>query len=385
MKYFVSYSRHDSEFVKQLASDLKKMNLNIWLDQLDIPVGSKWDTCIEAALNESIGIILVLSESSVKSDNVMDEVNFAISKSKHIIPILLDDCEVPFRIARIQQIDFREGYEKRIHDILATVSAHNNALPPEDHEKVVSKPGIKHHPDTPHPAIEHEATVPLHEKTDAELVRDIIIEDVTYSDYAAPEHKVYNNPPNPVPNVPHPAGTSHGAGAKFLKADTESFRNRADYYTKTQAKTIGVENNRPGFMYRLSTVKFHLIITLALLGFLFWLFNTTSGTEFYASISGSVKDLNVTDDKQFIPEIAMILIVGAIAGWIAGAVIDSDSHNFFVDLGIGIVGGIVANKFIFHGLLALTANYYANVVITATIGAIILSLVIKLVRSIIGF
>ena len=75
-------------------------------------------------MNESIGIILVLSTASVASDNVMDEVNYAITKGKHIIPILLDDCEIPFRIARIQQIDVRGDYKKSIDAIIATIYAH---------------------------------------------------------------------------------------------------------------------------------------------------------------------------------------------------------------------------------------------------------------------
>ena len=125
MKYFFSYSRHDGDFVKQLAQDLKDRSMNVWLDQLDIAPGVKWDTCIEQALNESAGIILVLSTSSVQSDNVMDEVNYAITKGKHVIPLLLDDCDVPFRLARIQQIDFKSDHQKGIATIIATINAQN--------------------------------------------------------------------------------------------------------------------------------------------------------------------------------------------------------------------------------------------------------------------
>ena len=125
MKYFFSYSRHDGDFVKGLAQDLKAKNMNVWLDQIDIPPGVKWDTCIEQALNESVGMILVLSTSSVASDNVMDEVNYAISKNKHVIPLLLDDCDVPFRLARIQQIDFKSDHQKGIESIISTINALN--------------------------------------------------------------------------------------------------------------------------------------------------------------------------------------------------------------------------------------------------------------------
>jgi hypothetical protein len=124
MQYFFSYSRHDSDLVNKLASDLKQRNINVWLDQLDIPPGAKWDSTIEHALDEASGIILVLSGNSVASDNVMDEVAYAIENKKHIIPLLIDDCKVPFRVARIQQINFKDDHHKGIEAIIGTINAH---------------------------------------------------------------------------------------------------------------------------------------------------------------------------------------------------------------------------------------------------------------------
>ena len=42
---------------------------------------------------------------------MLDEVGYALSKKKPIIPILLQDCEVPYRLNRIQYIDFRNSYD----------------------------------------------------------------------------------------------------------------------------------------------------------------------------------------------------------------------------------------------------------------------------------
>jgi len=51
---FFSYSRKDSEFVKQLAETLRKAGANIWLDQLDIKPSMHWDNTIEEALEACI-------------------------------------------------------------------------------------------------------------------------------------------------------------------------------------------------------------------------------------------------------------------------------------------------------------------------------------------
>ena len=40
-------------------------------------------------------------------------------------------------------------------------------------------------------------------------------------------------------------------------------------------------------------------------------------------------------------EILIICLIGAIAGWIAGALIDFDSGSILLDILIGIIGGFI--------------------------------------------
>jgi len=40
---FFSYARDDSEFVLKLATELREQGINLWLDQLDIEAGERWD------------------------------------------------------------------------------------------------------------------------------------------------------------------------------------------------------------------------------------------------------------------------------------------------------------------------------------------------------
>ena len=107
---FFSYSREDSVFVLRLSRDLRSAGAGVWIDQLDIEPGVPWDRRVEEALNDCPWVILVLSPSSVESENVRDEVSFALNKQKKIIPILYRKCDVPYRLARLQQIDFSSDY-----------------------------------------------------------------------------------------------------------------------------------------------------------------------------------------------------------------------------------------------------------------------------------
>lgn len=117
-KTFFSYSRDDSEFVLKLAKDLRAAGANIWLDQLDIPAGKRWDSEIEQALENAKGQLVILTPSSVDSHNVMDEVSYALEKGKHVIPILFKECQIPFRLKRLQYIDFTGNYDTGFNQLL---------------------------------------------------------------------------------------------------------------------------------------------------------------------------------------------------------------------------------------------------------------------------
>jgi uncharacterized membrane protein YeaQ/YmgE (transglycosylase-associated protein family) len=84
--------------------------------------------------------------------------------------------------------------------------------------------------------------------------------------------------------------------------------------------------------------------------------------------------------NNVMPEIVIILIVGAVAGWLAGMIVDADGGGLLLDIVLGIVGGYVAVHYIFHGILNLTGYHYVDLTITATVGAAVLALIIKLIR-----
>jgi len=108
--YFVSYSRRDQEFALRLAVDLRAAGAAIWMDQVDIRPSDRWDRTIEAAVRDCAGLVLVLSPNSAASDNVLDEVAVALEAGKPVIPVLIETCQIPLRLARVHQIDARDDY-----------------------------------------------------------------------------------------------------------------------------------------------------------------------------------------------------------------------------------------------------------------------------------
>ncbi len=124
---FFSYSRDDSDFALKLAGDLKAGGASVWLDQVDITPGDQWDRAVEDALTNCPRLLVILSPASVSSRNVMDEVSFALEKGKTVIPVLYRDCAVPFRLRRVQHVDFRQDYGRGLQDLLKTLAPEQGA------------------------------------------------------------------------------------------------------------------------------------------------------------------------------------------------------------------------------------------------------------------
>lgn len=121
-KIFFSYSRMDSPFALKLAKDLRESGADIWIDQLDIQAGSHWDSAVEKALNSAACVLVIISPFSTSSTNVMDEVSFALETGKKIIPVMLEECPPPFRLRRLQRIDFTKDYNTGLAQLLLSLN-----------------------------------------------------------------------------------------------------------------------------------------------------------------------------------------------------------------------------------------------------------------------
>ncbi len=134
-KIFFSYSRADAaDFALRLALDLKKQGFNVWLDQEDIRAGLDWDIEIEKALETCDCVLFIETEKSVSSNNVLDEVYYALEQHKKVIPLILVDSKMPFRLQRLQHIDFTKNYNSGLSLLVNELKGNTvtEPFPPED-------------------------------------------------------------------------------------------------------------------------------------------------------------------------------------------------------------------------------------------------------------
>ncbi|GAA4838915.1 toll/interleukin-1 receptor domain-containing protein [Algivirga pacifica] len=107
---FISYSRKDSRFVRQLNNDLEERGKTTWFDQENIPTGAKdfWEE-IKKGIAASMNYLFVISPDSINSEYCVQEVEYAASLGKRIITINYEDADIeqfPKQLKSINWIDF---------------------------------------------------------------------------------------------------------------------------------------------------------------------------------------------------------------------------------------------------------------------------------------
>ena len=73
------------------------------------------------------------------------------------------------------------------------------------------------------------------------------------------------------------------------------------------------------------------------------------------------------------------LVVGAVAGWLAGTLVKGGGFGLLGDIVVGIIGAFIAG-WLFPKLGFHLAAGIVGVILSATIGAIVLLLLLRLIR-----
>jgi uncharacterized membrane protein YeaQ/YmgE (transglycosylase-associated protein family) len=80
-----------------------------------------------------------------------------------------------------------------------------------------------------------------------------------------------------------------------------------------------------------------------------------------------------------IQTILIIVAIGAVAGWLAGVIMSGSGFGLLGDIVIGIIGAVVGG-FLF-GLLGFAAIGLIGQIISATVGAVVLIFVLRLMKK----
>lgn len=138
MKVFLSHSSKDKPFVRMLADDIKASGVGVWIDRVEMLAGDSLIRKISEGIVNSNYVLACLSQSSIGSKWVREELEIAAtiginSNRVVVLPLLLEDCEIPaFLITRLY-IDYRQAaqYDKAFCNLLERINP--AALPSAPH------------------------------------------------------------------------------------------------------------------------------------------------------------------------------------------------------------------------------------------------------------
>lgn len=110
---FISYASKDRERVKGFVSLLHTAGISFWMDTSGIDGGGKWAKQIVQAIKGCKAGIVMVSPSSMVSQNVFKEVHLLSTHGKKILPLYLEKSKVPddleYELAGIQFLNLFQG------------------------------------------------------------------------------------------------------------------------------------------------------------------------------------------------------------------------------------------------------------------------------------
>jgi len=112
---FISYSRRDGEFVRELHAFLTEGGRDVWVDWEDIPPASQWAQDIEESIDGADSVVFVVSSSSLASEYCLAELRRALEGGKRIVPLACDGADpgaAPEGLRQLNWIWCREGDDR---------------------------------------------------------------------------------------------------------------------------------------------------------------------------------------------------------------------------------------------------------------------------------
>lgn len=111
---FLSHSSLDNDFTERLHSLLEQAGFNVWYDEKKMISNSHILSDLPKYIDDSEAFIVILSKNSCGSSWVQDEYGYARGlydkkDLKAIIPVVIDDCDIPGFYNNYKWIDCKVG------------------------------------------------------------------------------------------------------------------------------------------------------------------------------------------------------------------------------------------------------------------------------------
>lgn len=141
MGVFVSYNSADKFVAREIAMFLAAEGIDVWFDEWRVSPGDSIIREIQKGLESCSAFVLVWSKNAAKSNWVRKEVESALARAilkgkPKIIPVKLDETELPPFLQDVKYIKWRGGTEEDRLDIIYSITGKKPEL---DYIKAIVK------------------------------------------------------------------------------------------------------------------------------------------------------------------------------------------------------------------------------------------------------
>lgn len=133
LSVFLCHASSDKPKVRELHQRLSNDGFTPWLDETNLLPGQDWQQEIPRAVRKSDIVLVCLSQASInKTGYVQKEIRYALDVADEqpegtifIIPLKLEECEVPERLRKWQWVNLfaDDGYDRLILSLKARAAA----------------------------------------------------------------------------------------------------------------------------------------------------------------------------------------------------------------------------------------------------------------------
>lgn len=127
MPVFISYSHTDKDFVDRLAGNLVARKAQVWVDRWELNLGDSIINKVQEAIEKASALLVVLSKSSVASEWCKKEFTAGLLRELEekrivVLPVLLEDCEVPLFLRDKLYADFRKDFDDGLRVVFESIA-----------------------------------------------------------------------------------------------------------------------------------------------------------------------------------------------------------------------------------------------------------------------
>ncbi len=105
---YISYAPEDFEFADNLVHWLDRSGFTAWIDaqSQEMPAGKDWRQEIDDAIRRAFALVVIVTPGAAASEYVTYEWTFALGIGVRVVPVLLENTELPPRLKALTALDF---------------------------------------------------------------------------------------------------------------------------------------------------------------------------------------------------------------------------------------------------------------------------------------